>query len=85
MTLLLLFNGILFAYLVISGNLTDGKKKKKSSIKYGLYVFLGVIIISILFYFQGKMEWIKILGFAGAIVSSIAMIIIIFRKKVLKQ
>ena len=80
MKFILLINGILFAFLVFTGNLNNKNediKQKKKALTYGVYFFTSIsFILSILFYLK-KVEWINSIGLICAIISTIAIVMII--------
>ncbi|NUO00722.1 MAG: hypothetical protein HUU01_08900 [Saprospiraceae bacterium] len=85
MEIILLINGILFAYLLFSKKLTDkDKARNKRSAYLGLGVFLAFFMVLILFHYLGMHQMVEIITWIGIFISSAAIgirLFQVFRKK----
>ena len=85
MEIILLINGLLFAYLVFSKNLSDKEtERNKRSVYLGLGVFLFFFVALILLHYLGKHQMVEIISWIGVFITSTAIgirLFQVFRKK----
>ncbi len=80
MGLILIINGILFAYLVFSKKLSDKKaERNKRVIYWGLGVFLFFFVVLIILYLLGEHQMVKIITWIGIIITSTTLGIRLFQ------